>query len=607
MSVSGSTATGLWAVGYRQSPTGLRPLVLRYDTSSPAPSWISVSGAGAVPSPGKVETVLTDVDVRTSSDVWAVGYYDHGSGQRPLALHWDGVAWRISWVPGIGLLRDVRAVSASNVWAAGTYYSSAEGRTKTLIVHFDGTSWTAVASADATAPKADELIGVATSGDGSTVTAVGSAGTGPLVETAACGSGAVSIPTRTSPAAAPAPVAPATGPAPSPPAPTPAPVTPRQVTITDQAAAAGIGEGGATGPTWSAAVGDFNNDGWPDLFVGHHGSPGHLWINRKDGTFSEIDGGFFAGLDRHDCETGDFNRDGRLDMFCSVGADRGTGLKQNALYIQAADGSFSDQAFQWGVTDPAGRGRYSVVFDANHDGWPDIFSGSAAVRPDGLPAPNRLFLNTGHGSMLDTPSMGLDLNIGSGCAHQVDYNSDGWPDLLVCGRSDTTALGLHLYENDHGTGFRDVSAVLGATVLAEEAAMVDINHDSRPDLVTLTLTQLAVRLQAADGSFSPPRVITSLRAGRAVAVGDVNADHNPDVYVVAGKGGSVTNQADLLRIGTPTGTFPTQLPVPESSVGQGDHAYPIDYNRDGLTDFLVLNGRDTNPGPFQLLSPAATP
>ena len=294
-------------------------------------------------------------------------------------------------------------------------------------------------------------------------------------------------------------------------------------------------------------------------------------------------------------------------MFCSVGADRGTGLKQNALYIQAADGSFSDQAFQWGVTDPAGRGRYSVVFDANNDGWPDIFSGSAAVRPDGLPAPNRLFLNTGHGSMLDTPSMGLDLNIGSGCAHQVDYNSDGWPDLLVCGRSDTTALGLHLYENDHGTGFRDVSAVLGATVLAEDAAMVDVNHDSRPDLVTLTLTQLAVRLQAADGSFSPPHVITSLRAGRAIAVGDVNADHNPDVYVVAGKGGSVTNQADLLRIGTPTGTFPTQLPVPESSVGQGDHAYPIDYNHDGLTDFLVLNGRDTNPGPIQLLSPAATP
>jgi hypothetical protein len=209
--------------------------------------------------------------------------------------------------------------------------------------------------------------------------------------------------------------------------------------------------------------------------------------------------------------------------------------------------------------------------------------------------------------MLDTPTMSLDLNIGSGCAHQVDYNSDGWPDLLVCGRSDTNALGLHLYENDHGTGIRDVSAVLGTTDLPEDAAMVDVNHDSRPDLVTLTLTQLAVGLQAADGSFSQPHVVAWLRAGRAIAVGDVNADHNPDLYLVAGKGGSLTNQPDLLRLGSPTGTFTTQLSVPESGVGQGDHAYPIDYNRDGLTDFLVLNGRDTNPGPIQLLSPATTP
>jgi hypothetical protein len=122
-------------------------------------------------------------------------------------------------------------------------------------------------------------------------------------------------------------------------------VTPRQVTITDQAGAAGIGEGGAAGPTWSAAVGDFNNDGWPDLFVGHHGSPGHLWVNHRDGTFSEIDGGF-AGLDRHDCETGDFNRDGRLDMFCSRRRSRHRTQAERAL--QAADGSFSDQAFQWG-------------------------------------------------------------------------------------------------------------------------------------------------------------------------------------------------------------------------------------------------------------------
>ena len=46
MAVSGTQATGLWAVGYRLSPTGLQPLVLRYDTTKPSPSWVLVSGAG---------------------------------------------------------------------------------------------------------------------------------------------------------------------------------------------------------------------------------------------------------------------------------------------------------------------------------------------------------------------------------------------------------------------------------------------------------------------------------------------------------------------------------------------------------------------------------
>jgi len=49
MAIGGELATGLWAVGYRQSPTGLKPLVLRYDTTRPSPSWVSVSGVGDVP------------------------------------------------------------------------------------------------------------------------------------------------------------------------------------------------------------------------------------------------------------------------------------------------------------------------------------------------------------------------------------------------------------------------------------------------------------------------------------------------------------------------------------------------------------------------------
>src|SRR5262249_56380369 len=101
----GTAATGLWAGGYRRSPTGLKALVLRYDTSRPSPSWVSVGGASSVPSPGKVETVLTGVSVRTAGDVWAVGYYDDGSVKRPLALHWNGSSWSGSRIPGARRVR----------------------------------------------------------------------------------------------------------------------------------------------------------------------------------------------------------------------------------------------------------------------------------------------------------------------------------------------------------------------------------------------------------------------------------------------------------------------------------------------------------------------
>ena len=324
-----------------------------------------------------------------------------------------------------------------------------------------------------------------------------------------------------------------------------------------------------------------------------------LGVN-ENGTFREANAGHFKSGDRHDCLAADFNADGRQDIFCSIGTDRGTALKSDQLYIQQPDHTFTEQAYQWFVSDPAGRGRYSAVLDANNDGYPDIFSGTAALRSDGLPSPNRLYLNTGRGSMLDSLAMGVDLDIGARCAHSVYYNNDGWPDLLVCG----DVGGLHLFKNDQGRGFTDVSSVLGAHVSAVGAVMADVNHDGRADLITLTSTALAERLQRADGTFAPPHTILTLHAGMALAVGDVNGDHNPDIYVVGGRTGNI-NAPDYLLLGNATGGFTTQ-PIPETTVGYGDRVYALDCNRDGLTDFLVLNGGGDSanvPGPIQLLIP----
>jgi hypothetical protein len=593
--VSGTQATGLWAVGYRMGSMGLKPLVLRYDTTKPSPTWVSVSGAGGVPSPGKVETVLTGIDVLTASNVWAVGYYNDGSAERPLALHWNGSTWSNSPIPGAGALRKVAAITASNVWAAGTYYNASAQRNETLVVHFNGTSWTTAVSADA--PAADtEIIGLAADPAGSNLTLVGRQGSKPLVEQASCASGPVSLPTRAPAPVPPVPAIPGVGPAPSPPPKTPPPTTPVPVTITDQAKAAGIGS--VMDWTFSAAVAGINGDGWPDIFVARHWHPANLWLNNKNGTFSPADVSYFKSItDRHDCHVADFNQDGRADIFCSVGADRGAAVKSNALYIQQPGGTFVDEAYQWNVSDPWGRGRYGDVLDANHDGFPDMFYGSESLRPDGMPSMDRFYINTGHGSFDDDPAMGLDLEIGSLCAHTVDYNSDGWPDLLVCGEEG----GLHLFENEQGHGFKDVSSILGAPVNAVDAAMVDVNHDSRPDLITLTRNQLAERLQLANGTFGPPKTLLTLKAAVSLAVGDVNGDNNPDIYVVGGRIGN-QNAPDYLLIGNATGGF-TTMKIPETTVGGGTRAYPIDYTKDGLTSFLVLNGQVPNTGPLQLLTP----
>jgi hypothetical protein len=214
-----------------------------------------------------------------------------------------------------------------------------------------------------------------------------------------------------------------------------------------------------------------------------------------------------------------------------------------------------------------------------------------------MPSINRFYINTGNGSFVDDPAMGLDLNIGSVCAHTVDYNSDGWPDLLVCGEEG----GLHLFENEQGHGFTDVSSILGAQVDAVDAAMVDVNHDSRRDLITLTRNQLAERLQLANGTFGSPKTLLTFKGAVSLAVGDVNGDNNPDIYVVGGRTGD-QNAPDFLLLGNATGGFTTQT-IPETTVGGGNRAYPIDYTHDGLSSFLVLNGQVPNPGPIQLLTP----
>src|SRR5262249_9813620 len=152
--------------------------------------------------------------------------------------------------------------------------------------------------------------------------------------------------------------------------------------------------------------------------------------------------------------------------------------------------TFADEAYEWNIDDAPGRGRWCAVLDANNDGYPDVFYGTDPVRPDGLPSINRFYRNTGQGSFIDSPAMGLNLNTGARSARTVDYKGDGWPDLLICGYTG----GLRLFKNNQGQGFTDMSSKIGAPVNAMDAVMVDVNHDNRPDLIVLTKTAVTLRL-----------------------------------------------------------------------------------------------------------------
>lgn len=81
--------------------------------------------------------------------------------------------------------------------------------------------------------------------------------------------------------------------------------------------------------TYGASWGDFNADGWPDLWVGHHGNPPSLYLNNTDGTFTEISQRVWpkdALADTHGAAWADFDNDGDQDLIELVGADRGKGF-----------------------------------------------------------------------------------------------------------------------------------------------------------------------------------------------------------------------------------------------------------------------------------------
>ena len=147
------------------------------------------------------------------------------------------------------------------------------------------------------------------------------------------------------------------------------------------------------GPTAASAWGDFNSDGWPDLWVSNHlGRRPSLYLNQRDSTFIDIADKVLANdasADFHGAAWADFDNDGDQDLIVLTGAGGGRGIGPNYLFVNQ-EGKLTNKAKDLGLDYPLGQGRTPLWIDANRDGMLDVLLMNRR-RAD---APSAIFLQT---------------------------------------------------------------------------------------------------------------------------------------------------------------------------------------------------------------------
>ena len=242
--------------------------------------------------------------------------------------------------------------------------------------------------------------------------------------------------------------------------------------------------------THSAAWADYDNDGWVDLYVGHELAPSRLYRNRGDGTFEDVSvrAGVAGNAFTKGVSWGDYDNDGFPDLYAS------NMFGDNFLYRNQGDGTFEEVAAKLEVQQPFASFP-TWWFDYDNDGWLDLF---VVAYPNsveefvkhylGQPAAAetlKLYRNDGRGGFTDvSAAVGVARVVPSMGANVGDIDNDGFLDVyLGTGAPSFGSLIPNiLLRNDAGRRFDDVTEATGTGHLQKGhgVAFADLDRRRRP-------------------------------------------------------------------------------------------------------------------------------
>jgi len=353
----------------------------------------------------------------------------------------------------------------------------------------------------------------------------------------------------------------------------------RDGTFTDVTEKAGVGGGGYG---MGVAVGDYNGDGLPDIYLTQFGR-NILYRNNGDGTFTDVTekAGLAAAGWSSSAVWFDYDNDGRLDLFVCQFAEfdpaLGCGTDKDGvhhyciprifkprpswLFHNNGDGTFTDVSREAGIADHLGKAWGVVATDLNNDGRMDLFVANDTVA-------NFLFMNRdGKHFEEDGFAAGIAYSAegrarsGMG-VDSADFNNDGWMDLFVANIDEEI---FSLYQNDHDGTFDDVAMQQGIGMATRWMSgwglkFFDYDNDGNIDLILSNgfpddlVDQISSKVTYreplllfhndgrtfTDVSGQSGPVFSKHFASRGLAVGDFNNDGALDVLV------SVNDSAPVL-------------------------------------------------------------